>query len=81
LQILSTSIVLFLKPSLKGILQIVKQDYYDLIANSVNLYCSVFETSLKRDFAICQTGIINLYHCVFETSPKRYFAICQTGLL
>jgi hypothetical protein len=37
LQILSTSIIVFLKPSLKGILKVVKQDYYDFIANSVNL--------------------------------------------
>jgi len=35
LQILSTSMIEFLKPSLKSILQFVKQDYYDY---SVNLY-------------------------------------------
>ena len=34
LQILSTSIVWFLKPSLKGVLRIVKQEYYDYSSTS-----------------------------------------------
>jgi len=35
LQILSTSMIVFLKPSLKSILQIVKQDYYDYSSTSM----------------------------------------------
>ena len=73
--------IVFLKPYLKGILRIVKQEYYDFIANSVNLYHCVFKTSLKRDFANCQTGIINLYHCVFKTLFKRGFESCPIEIM
>jgi len=66
----------------KGILQFVKQDYYDYSSTSM---IEFLKPSLKWILQFVKQDYydysVNLYDCVFETLFKRDFAICQTGLL